>query len=144
MSFFGIYISLCKKFVWGSVMFSLAKLFPLRLTMNMYIWLIWSWLIYIYEIGTFLCFYGWGGRGVVFYSDISQLFFVDWFGCHLRFCHLEFLREAISDGFMAHSRVFKGGYFLISINFCKNNMRNWVTIVFFKITLELCHKMNSN
>ena len=32
----------------------------------------------------------------------------DRFGRSLRFCHLEFDKEAISDGFMAHSRVFRG------------------------------------
>ncbi len=31
----------------------------------------------------------------------------------LRFCYLEFVKEDISDGFMAHSRVVKGGGVLL-------------------------------
>ena len=31
------------------------------------------------------------------------------FGRSLRSCHLEFDKEAISDGFMAHSCIFNGG-----------------------------------
>ncbi len=34
--------------------------------------------------------------------------FVNRFGCSLQFCHLEYDEEAISDGYMAHSRVFRG------------------------------------
>ena len=35
----------------------------------------------------------------------------DRFGRSLQFCSLEFDNEAIYDGFMAHSRVFRGGRF---------------------------------
>ena len=35
--------------------------------------------------------------------------FVDRFGRSLRFCHLEFDMEAISDGFMVHIRVLGEG-----------------------------------
>ena len=37
------------------------------------------------------------------------LFFVDRFESSLQFYYLEFDREAISDGFMVHSRVFRKG-----------------------------------
>ena len=33
--------------------------------------------------------------------------FVDRFGRSLRFCHLEFDKEAITDGFKSHSDVFR-------------------------------------
>ncbi len=41
-------------------------------------------------------------------SAIYQLF-GDRTGRFLRYCHLKFDKEVISDGFKAHSRVFRGG-----------------------------------
>ena len=42
------------------------------------------------------------------FSSITPLF-VDRFGRSLQFYHLQFDKEAISDGFMADAGVFKGG-----------------------------------
>ncbi len=42
------------------------------------------------------------------FSSLTPLF-VDRFGRSLGFCHPEVDKEAISDGFMAHSRVFRMG-----------------------------------
>ncbi len=46
-------------------------------------------------------------HGRLAFSTISPLF-VDQFGRSLRFCYLEFNKEAISDGFMSYSFVFRG------------------------------------
>ena len=46
--------------------------------------------------------------GSLAFSSISPLF-MDRFGRYLRFCHPEFYKKAISDGFLAHSHVFRRG-----------------------------------
>ena len=46
-------------------------------------------------------------HGRLAFSDISPLF-VDRFERSLQFCYLEFDAEAISDCFMANSRIFRG------------------------------------
>ena len=39
----------------------------------------------------------------------KSLLFVDKFGHSIRFCQIEFYKEAIYEGLMAHSCVFRGG-----------------------------------
>ncbi len=46
-------------------------------------------------------------------SAISPLF-LGRLGHFLRFCHLEYNDEVLSDGFMEHSRVFRGGGWIFS------------------------------
>ncbi len=48
-------------------------------------------------------------KGRLTFSAISPLF-LGKFGRSLRFCYLGFDEEAISDGKMAHYRVFRGGF----------------------------------
>ena len=45
-------------------------------------------------------------------SAISALFVIR-LGRFLRFCHIEFDKEAISDVFVAHSRVFREGVVIL-------------------------------
>ncbi len=61
--------------------------------------------------------------GRLTFSSISPLF-VDRFGRSLWFCHLEFDKEAISNDFMAHFHVFRGG-----VEFYSPNLRKlWIDL----------------
>ncbi len=72
----------------------------------------------------------------VAFSTIFPLL-VDWFGPTLRFCHLEFNKEAIPDFFMAHSRTFRGEGVEFHVNLesfaslkCYLKMKNIIKLTF--------------
>ena len=80
------------------------------------------------------------------YSFFVHIFvFVDQFGLSLRFCHLEFDKEAISDCFMTHFCVLEGGYILSDfrkLSFCGPCFFQLATLLFNTIGLVKTQQYN--